>query len=143
MDMLKLKSILSAVVLFGGSLIATGASAEDKLILLGTKGGPSLYSNKALPQSSALVMGDDVYIIDAGYGASYRLLEAKVPLKNIKAIFITHLHSDHILDYPALLMNSWLSSLDHEIDIYGPKGTKEMTEHLLKAYNVDIGLRYI
>lgn len=140
--MFKFKEIILSTLAVGSIAVATSASAKDELILLGTKGGPSLYSPKALPQSSAIVMNDDVYVVDAGYGASYRLLEAKVPLKNIKVIFITHLHSDHILDYPALLMNSWLSSLDHEIKVYGPKGTKAMTEKLLEAYSVDIKLRY-
>ena len=140
--MFKFKEIILSTLAVGSLAVAISASAQDELILLGTKRGPSLYSPKALPQSSAIVMNDDVYMIDAGYGASYRLLEAKVPLKNIKAIFITHLHSDHILDYPALLMNSWLSSLDHEIKVYGPKGTKAMTEKLLEAYSVDIKLRY-
>lgn len=143
MDMLKIKKVIFSTVFAIGSCCTTSlAIAQDQLILLGTKGGPSLYSAKSLPQSSAMVINDDVYVVDAGYGATYRLLEAKVPLKKIKAIFITHLHSDHILDYPALLMNSWLSSLDHEIQVYGPKGTKEMTDNLLKAYNVDIQLRY-
>ncbi|OTG92381.1 MBL fold metallo-hydrolase [Acinetobacter sp. ANC 3832] len=140
--MFKFKKLFLNVLSIGIFSAGSSATAQDNLILLGTKGGPSLYSSKSLPQSSALVINKDVYVIDAGYGASYRLLEAKVPLKNIKAIFITHLHSDHILDYPALLMNSWLSSLDHEIKVYGPKGTKEMTDNLLKAYNVDIKLRY-
>lgn len=142
MDMLKVKNAILSALTLGGFLLSSMAIAQDQLILLGTKGGPSLYSIQSLPQSSAIQIKNDVYVIDAGYGASYRLLEAKVPLKNIKAIFITHLHSDHVLDYPALLMNSWLSSLDHEIQVFGPKGTKEMTENLLKAYNVDIQLRY-
>lgn len=114
---------------------------EIKLILLGTKGGPSLLTHKVLPQSSALVVGKDVYIIDAGYGASYRLLESGIKLKDIKGIFITHMHSDHILDYPSLIMNSWLSGLKHPVEIYGPPGIQETTNDIYSAFKRDIQLR--
>lgn len=119
-------------------------AAENKrveLILLGTKGGPSLLDSEVLPQSSALVVGDDVYLIDAGYGASYRLLEQGIALRRIKGIFITHMHSDHILDYPALIMNAWLSGLKTPITVMGPKGIKSTTRHVYAGFKRDIGLR--
>jgi ribonuclease BN (tRNA processing enzyme) len=69
--------------------------------------------------SSALVVGDTIYIIDLGQGSTARLSEAFNPgspmighdmgststfLENARALFFTHLHQDHIADYPSLLL---------------------------------------
>ncbi|WP_198150013.1 MBL fold metallo-hydrolase [Castellaniella caeni] len=117
------------------------AVATPYVQLLGTKGGPSLLTPKALPQSSAIVTPDGIIVVDAGYGASYRLVQSKLKLRDIRAIYITHLHSDHVVDYPALLMNAWATGLKHPIAVYGPKGTKAMTEYTWKAFEDDIEKR--
>jgi len=55
-------------------------------------------------------------------------------------LFITHLHSDHTLGYPDLILTPW----DHRVkplEVYGPKGTRDMTDNLLKAYAIDIEVR--
>lgn len=99
------------------------------MFLLGTKGGPSLLNTARLPQATALTIGDKIWLIDAGYGASLQLVKNGIPLRNINTILLTHLHSDHILDYPSLLMNAWASGLkDHTIQVYGPPGTQAMTK---------------
>lgn len=135
------KICLYFIMLFFSVGVFAAENKEVKLILLGTKGGPSLLSSEVLPQSTALVVGQDVYLIDAGYGASYRLLEAGIKLKDIKGIFITHMHSDHILDYPSLIMNSWLSGLKHPVQIFGPQGIKNSTDDIYSAFKRDIQLR--
>lgn len=128
---------------FGGSLALADEAPKVRLLLLGTKGGPSLLQAQSLPQSSVLLVGQDAYLVDAGYGASLRLVQAGVALRNLRGIFITHLHSDHVLDYPSLLMNSWASGLKQPIQVFGPPGIQAMTEHLWKAFDVDIGLRIV
>ena len=89
------------------------------------------------------MVGNDAYLLDAGYGASLRLVEAGIPLRNLKGIFITHLHSDHVVDYPAVLMNGWASGLKTPIKVFGPQGIGEMTEHAWKTFDVDINLRIV
>ncbi len=96
---------------------------RTRLVLLGTSGGPVWWSdsNRTGP-SSALVVGDRIYIVDMGQGAATRLTEAfnsghsidsrgsKIEdvgptfLRNATALFFTHLHQDHTADYPALLL---------------------------------------
>ncbi len=107
---------------------------RTRLILLGTAGGVSWFpKTNRTSSSSALVVGDVVYLIDIGQNSTYRLSEAfnqgsfvkskgiedpdgftyprgKVDdgtsafLTKMKALFLTHLHPDHISDYPALLL---------------------------------------
>ena len=56
-------------------------------------------------------------------------------------MFLTHPHSDHVVDYPAVLMNGWASGLPPPVAIYGPPGTIDMPRHLWEIFSVNIGLR--
>jgi ribonuclease BN (tRNA processing enzyme) len=85
--------------------------------------------------SSALVVGDAVYMVDCGDGAGKRLQEALDPpnistLKNLRALFLTHLHSDHTVDYPNLLLYGPYSGLESRtgspLQVYGPGPRGEM-----------------
>src|ERR1044071_2979611 len=77
----------------------------NRLILLGTQGGPVIRSYKSSPTASCLVYDQMPYLIDAGYGTSFKLVEANVSLPSLGHIFITHHHSDHNLDLGPLLYN--------------------------------------
>ncbi|MGA4635708.1 MBL fold metallo-hydrolase [Pseudomonas solani] len=129
-------AITSMALGLGG--VQASEAPSVRLLLLGTKGGPSLLQASSLPQSSVLMIGDDAYLLDAGYGASLRLVQAGIPLRAIKGIFITHLHSDHVLDYPSVLMNGWASGLKTPVKVFGPVGTQAMTDHAWKTFEVDI-----
>ncbi|MCT9124573.1 MBL fold metallo-hydrolase [Cupriavidus gilardii] len=90
------------------SVTAVPATADsrtdrDRLILLGTKGGPSVRDVDQVPTSNAVVLGKDTYLVDAGYGAALRLVEARIPLTSVRAILLTHHHSDHNLDVGPLI----------------------------------------
>lgn len=126
-------SLSFALALFGLNSLANA----DEIITLGTKGGPSILNEARLPQSTALIKGNKTYLFDAGYGATLRLVQSKTPLKNIDSIFITHLHSDHVADYPALLLNAWNSGLNHNITVYGPVGTESMTKGVWDTFKRD------
>ncbi|VDZ79597.1 Ribonuclease Z [Salmonella bongori] len=144
--MMKNSVAMLAVGMLAQSHLANAAGApapqEIKMVLLGTKGGPSLLNTARLPQATALTIGDRVWLIDAGYGASLQLVKSGIPLRNINTILLTHLHSDHILDYPSVLMNAWASGLkDHTIQVYGPPGTQAMTKAIWNVFDRDITLR--
>ena len=134
--------LLSLVGLLPVNAWAQDASSRNvELLLLGTKGGPALLTPKRISQSSALVVDGEIVMIDAGYGASLRLAQAGQSLKNLHSIFITHLHSDHVLDYPALVMNAWATGLKKPIDVYGPTGMQAMTDQVWQMFAVDIDKR--
>ncbi len=145
MNLIKQKMLTLALstCLTAGVFMPAQAATPTELILLGTKGGPSLLQHERLPQSTALAINDKVWLFDAGYGASLRLLQANLALKNLQALFITHLHSDHIADYPALLSNAWSSGLNHQLPVYGPIGTEAMTQGVWQTFARDIALRIV
>ena len=57
---------------------------------------------------------------------------------NVRVAFLTHLHSDHTIGYADLILTPWSVGRSQPLEVYGPKGLKHMTDHLLEAYREDI-----
>ena len=70
----------------------------DRLVLLGSKGGPALRPGGPWPSSSLLELGGRNIVVDSGLGVTRGLVDAGISLKALDLIFITHLHSDHVLE---------------------------------------------
>ena len=113
----------------------------DRLVLLGNKGGPTIRGYTPSPASSLLVWKGVPYLIDAGYGATFKLVEAGFPLSSLRTIFITHNHSDHNLEAGMLPYNAWAGGLKTPIDIYGPPGITDVIEGAWLAEKFDIETR--
>lgn len=126
--------------------IATYAAGRPttKVIMLGT-GTPRPNPDRSGP-ATAIVVGDRAYLIDFGPGVVRRAAAAAakgypaVDPVRIRVAFLTHLHSDHTAGYPDLMLTPWIFGRT-ELDVYGPEGTEEMTEHLRAAYRQDIEIR--
>ena len=116
---------------------ATGAAPAPKrmeLVTLGTGGGPSVRLKRA-QTSSALVVGEDIYLIDSADGVLRQLAAADLPIERIKAVFITHHHFDHNADLGTLLVQRWLFHFARpDIKVLGPPMTRDMVTHLAKAF---------
>ncbi len=109
-------------------------------MLLGTAGGPTPKATRAAP-SQSIVVGDRVYLVDCGDGVARQLALAKLPVRQLRAVFITHQHSDHNAGYGPLFLLGWTAGLSTPVDAYGPPPLREMTRHLLDAYRYDVELR--
>ncbi len=134
-----------------GDLTRPGASNyHTRLVLLGTAGGPAWYpGSNRVSASSALVVGESIYLIDLGHGATHRLAEAfnssifvntaggKVEesqskfLQYADALFFTHLHMDHTADYPALLLVGYNAGLgiSQPLKVFGPGDRGQLEEN--------------
>ncbi len=111
-----------------------------RLVLLGTKGGPSVGEFRKNASTLLLINGAP-YVIDCGYGVSRQLIAAGAPLARLRYIFITHHHSDHNLEYGALLYNAWVTGSPLRIDSYGPTGLEAMTQAFFEYSKFDIETR--
>ena len=102
------RSVLAgAAALAAGPAFAQPLSIQDgksRLILLGTGGGPT--PNRAAP-AQVIMVGNAAYVIDCGNGVARQLVLAGVPLNALRAVFLTHHHSDHNADYGNLLLLAW------------------------------------
>lgn len=117
------------------------ALGRDRLVLLGTKGGPRITSYAPTPSSNLLVYRNVPYVIDAGYGVTLKLAEAGLPLPALRYVFITHHHSDHNLELGPLLYNAWASGLRQHVDVYGPAGIQELVDAYWQSERFDIETR--
>ncbi len=117
----------------------TGTGDSTTVIMLGT-GMPAPNPERSGP-STAVVVGRRVFIFDAGPGVERRIAAAGLPIDGPAALFLTHLHSDHTLGLPDLIFTSWVMGRSTPLRIYGPPGTKAMTDHLIAAWAEDIDIR--
>lgn len=102
------------------------------IVLLGTGAGPALGRPRKMT-SVALVHDGATYILDCGLGVSDRLAQSGIGLDTIRAVFLTHQHPDHNLEYGPLLILAWMRNLRTDFVAYGPTSLTQMTEDYLKA----------
>ena len=135
---------LSAIVALAFCIVAGPADADEgagtRLILLGTAGGPAVKKSRAQP-ANAVVVDGDVYIVDAGDGVSRQMALAGLSLRDLRAIFLTHHHSDHVADYGTLLLRAMASGLKEPVASFGPPPLARMTDAYLDYMRWDVELR--
>jgi ribonuclease BN (tRNA processing enzyme) len=119
---------------------APAAAGGTKLILLGTKGGPRVGGDRSNPATALLINGVP-YVVDCGQGVSRQLVSAGVPLNSVRYIFMTHMHSDHNLEYGGLFYNAWATGLNTKITVYGPPTLDRMTRAFFDYMKFDIDTR--
>jgi ribonuclease Z len=115
---------------------------EIKVTLLGT-GSPPAVMNRFGP-STLVEAGGQKFIFDAGRGALQRLNQIKVHWQDVDGVFLTHLHSDHLVGFPDLWLTGWLVGApgrDRPLMVWGPRGTKRMMSLLEQAFEYDIRIR--
>ena len=87
------------------------------------------------------------YVVDFGPGVVRRATAAHqngvhaLRVENLKTAFLTHLHSDHTIGYPDLILTPWVLGRERPLEVYGPPGLSSMTEHVLAAYEMDRHVR--
>ncbi len=124
------KALIALLLL---TLLAPAHAADNQsgeFITLGTAGGPNAEVTRAQP-ANALVIGEDVYLVDAGDGANGQLAKAGFILEQVKGLFISHLHFDHTGGVLAVLGLRLQLNAPEPLVIYGPPGTSTFIDGLL------------
>jgi ribonuclease Z len=131
-----------------GVLAAFSAGAAEKsdfeVTLLGT-GTPPPLMHKFGPATLVQVNGR-TFLFDAGRGATQRLWQKRVRFgQGLDAVFLTHLHSDHVVGLPDIFLTGWLGGpfgrRKAPMILIGPKGSKNLGDGLMQAYSWDIQTR--
>lgn len=141
--LLLISSLLSASS--GQSVKPSTDSVHTQVVMLGT-GNPNADPERSGP-AVAIVVNDTAYLVDCGAGVVRRAAAAEkagfpaLSVKKLKTVFITHLHSDHTLGYPDLILTPWVLDREEPLTAYGPRGLKQMTSHIEKAWKKDIDIR--
>lgn len=79
-------------------VLGTAASAQTRVVTLGTQGGP-IPSLTRSQSANALIVNDRVYLVDAGPGVVRQLTAAGIDYRKVGRIFITHNHDDPNADW--------------------------------------------
>ena len=136
-----MKPLIRCFSLIIGLLIFSPTVAQSiEVTLLGT--GHPLPAMDRFGAATLIQSGDNLILVDAGRGVLQRLFQLNVQYDEIDAIFLTHLHSDHIVGLPDLWLTGWLmTSRDRPLQIFGPAGTTNLVENLREAFSFDIDIR--
>ncbi|MBN1148923.1 MAG: MBL fold metallo-hydrolase [Anaerolineales bacterium] len=114
----------------------------SQIVLLGT-GTPNADPERSGP-SLAIVIGETPYLVDFGPGVVRRAAAARrsgieaLEARRLRRAFLTHLHSDHTIGYPDLILTPWVLERAAPLEVYGPEGLQAMTDYILAAYRGDI-----
>ncbi|MEX1103091.1 MAG: MBL fold metallo-hydrolase, partial [Dehalococcoidia bacterium] len=106
---------------------------------LGT--GSPLPSPDRCGAGHVVVAGEQQVLVDCGWGAARRQMPAGVIPAAIETAVFTHMHTDHITDFPDFLFLRWTSGARKPLRVFGPDGTKDMVDGFLLALRRDIGFR--
>ena len=115
---------------------------EIRVTLLGTASGPRAFVDKA-GISTLVEAGNERLLFDAGRGFMQRLVQAGLPMNAVTKLFLTHLHSDHVIGVPDLMLTPWSAAPERKVplEVWGPDGTRNMMRHLTEAFEFDIHMR--
>lgn len=117
-------------------------STDIRVTLLGTASGPRAFVDKA-GISTLVAAGGERLLFDAGRGFMQRLVQAGFPMNAVTKLFLTHLHSDHVIGVPDLMLTPWSAAPERKVplEVWGPNGTRDMMRHLEEAFAFDIHMR--
>ena len=128
-----LKNILSGVEPF--------LDKDDSLKVV-VCGSRSPLPSPGRAESCVLVeAGNDIYIFDLGNGSVNNLTQYQIPWPNVKAVLITHMHSDHMADLPDAHLQSWIQGRTAPLKVFGPEGINLVTKGFELAYSADYQYR--
>jgi ribonuclease Z len=141
----KLRPLMVIVLALGLTpFLASEADAQVfRITLLGT-GSPAPRPDR-YGAATLVEAGSKILLFDAGRGASLRIWQLGIPLRELDAVFVTHFHHDHISGLADLWLTGWLpppfGQRQQALKVLGPTGISDITQGLQDAYARDIDIR--
>lgn len=142
----RFRIVLGLACLMLTAVSTSAAQSSAKVIILGS--GTPIPDPSSSGPCVAVVINGQAYLFDAGVNvvrqaqaAADKFNLAALDATHLTRLFITHLHSDHTLGYPDLILTPWVVGRREALEVFGPKGITAMTDHLKQAYAADIQVR--
>jgi ribonuclease Z len=138
---LLLTVLLLAIFRVGAQEGAPVSDDKIRVILLGTAGGPT-FDAQRLGISTLIQAGSERLLFDAGRSLTMGMSRVAINPADVTKVFLTHLHSDHVVSLPELYLFPWASQGRRvPLQVWGPTGTRAMFRHLQEAFAFDIHIR--
>ncbi|MGE8324499.1 MAG: ribonuclease Z [Pseudomonas sp.] len=90
------------------------------LLFLGTSAGVPTKARNVSATAVIEASGSHWYLVDCGEGTQHQLLHTPLSLRDLRAIFITHVHGDHCFGLPGLLASAGMSGRTQPLDLVLP-----------------------
>ena len=103
------------------------------ITFLGTSSGVPTSTRNVSSLALKLSQSSEVWLFDCGEGTQHQIMRSNIKSSQIKKIFVTHMHGDHIYGLPGLLATLGLSGNSNGIEIYGPSELKDFITSALKS----------
>ena len=103
------------------------------ITFLGTSSGVPTLTRNVSSLALKLSQSSEVWLFDCGEGTQRQIMKSNIKSSQIKKIFVTHMHGDHIYGLPGLLATLGLSGNSNGIEIYGPSGLQDFINSALKS----------
>lgn len=118
-----------------------GSVAPLRVILLGTQGGPT-FSAQRIGIGTLVEAGGERLLFDAGRSITTGMVRAGIVPGDVTRVFLTHLHSDHVISLPELMISPWaFQGRAVPLEVWGPVGTRAMMRKFEEALAFDIHVR--
>lgn len=125
------------VALAARTQAALKGAKGTKLVLLGTGAGPVPGQMRRMT-SHLMVHDGAAYILDCGLGVTNQFARTGAGFRSVRAIFITHHHPDHNIEYGPFLVIGWVNGLPSSVRAFGPPPLSQMTENFLRSAKTTI-----
>ena len=111
-----------------------------RVVLLGTQGGPT-FNAQRIGIGTLVEAGRERLLFDAGRGVTAGMARVSINPVDVTKVFLTHLHSDHVISLPELLVYPWAQGRRTGLEVWGPSGTRSMMQRFQQALAFDIHVR--
>ncbi len=104
-----------------------------QVTFLGTSSGVPTRSRNVSAVAMRLPQRSELWLFDCGEGTQHQFLRSPLRVSQLRRIFITHMHGDHIYGLPGLLASLGLSGHCEGVDLYGPDPLRDYLEGVLRT----------
>jgi ribonuclease Z len=110
-----------------------------QVTFLGTSSGVPTRARNVSSVAVRLPQRAELWLFDCGEGTQHQFLRSELKISQLRRIFITHMHGDHVFGLPGLLASLGLSGNCAGIDLHGPDALQDFVEGALRASSTRIG----
>ncbi len=110
-----------------------------QVTFLGTSSGVPTRGRNVSAVALRLPQRAELWLFDCGEGTQHQFLRSDLRVSQLRRVFVTHMHGDHVFGLPGLLASLGLAGTCPGIDLYGPDRLRDYLEGVLHTSSTRIG----
>ena len=110
-----------------------------QVTFLGTSSGVPTRSRNVSAVALRLPQRAELWLFDCGEATQHQFLRSELRVSQLRRIFVTHMHGDHVLGLPGLLASLGMAGSCSGLDLYGPDPLRDYLEGVLRTTSTRIG----